>query len=198
VDAYGQVISSIPLPDLIPMIEGVPPDVLAASQKLACSEAVVVSVGINRPDPIDAHWTYFYDEDIFFTRLSTPHLQSRHNVPSDCSCLMAECYYSQKYRPLDRRPQECIEPVIRDLRRCNVIQEDDKILFTNAMHLKYANVIFDLDRASALETVHGFLDDIGVSYCGRYGLWAYIWTDQAFLSGAKAAEHVLDLARTVA
>ena len=191
VESYEQVISSIPLPELVPMIEGAPKDVVDASQRLACSEVVVVSVGVQRPDPIDAHWTYFYDEDVFFTRLSTPHLQSRNNVPEGCACLMAECYYSSKYRPLDRAPNACIEPVIADLRRCGVLHDDDEITFTNAQHLKYANVIFDLERADAVKTVHGYLDDIGVEYCGRYGHWAYIWTDQAFLSGEKAAERVI-------
>lgn len=190
-ESYESVISSIPLPELIPLIAGVPKDVLEAARRLACSEVVVVSVGVKRPDPIAAHWTYIYDQDIFFTRLSTPHLQSRNNVPANCSCLMAECYYSSKYRPLDRSPEACIEPVIQDLRRCGILRDDDEIVFRNAMHLKYANVIFDLDRAQALETVHGYLDDIDVAYCGRYGMWAYIWTDQAFLTGYHAAERVL-------
>ncbi|MHB8902883.1 MAG: protoporphyrinogen/coproporphyrinogen oxidase [Thermoguttaceae bacterium] len=188
VESYEQVISSIPLPEVVPMIDGVPADVLDASRRLACSEAVIVSVGVNRPDPIDSHWTYFYDEDVCFTRLSTPHLQSRNNVPEGSACLMAECYFSAKYRPLDCRPEECIEPVIADLRRCGVIRQEDRVIFTNALHLEYANIIFDLERSKAVQTVHAFLDDLGVNYCGRYGHWAYIWTDQAFLSGEKAAE----------
>jgi len=55
-------------------------------------------------------------------------------------------------------------------------------------------VIFDLERADALKTVHGYLDDIGVAYCGRYGDWAYIWTDESFMSGERAAESVLSAA----
>jgi len=57
--------------------------------------------------------------------------------------------------------------------------------------VRYANVIFDLDRTAALDTVHGFLDDIGVGYCGRYGDWGYMWTDESFISGEKAAQNVL-------
>jgi hypothetical protein len=30
-----------------------------------------------------------------------------------------------------------------------------------------------------------------VSYCGRYGDWAYLWTDESFLSGERAAEKAL-------
>ncbi|NOY43806.1 MAG: NAD(P)-binding protein [Planctomycetes bacterium] len=197
-ESYEHVASSIPLPELVPMIEGVPREVVEAAQKLACSEVVVVSVGIDRPDPLDAHWSYFYDADICFTRLSTPHLQSRENVPAGHACLMAECYYSDKYRPLDCQPSDCIERVVADLRRVGVIRPEDNVVFTTAMHLKYANVIFDLDRAKALEIVHGFLEEIKVAYCGRYGMWAYIWTDQSFLSGEKAAEQILQHAGTSA
>ena len=65
-------------------------------------------------------------------------------------------------------------------------------MFKGAILLPYANIIFDLDRTSALKTVHGYLDDIGVGYCGRYGDWGYLWTDESFKSGELAAEKVLD------
>jgi protoporphyrinogen oxidase len=192
VEGYESIISSIPLPELIPMIDGAPSDVLAAAALLACSEVVIVSLGIDRADLVDAHWSYFYDRDVFFTRLSTPHLQSPNNVPPGCGSLQAECYYSRKYRPLDRKPDDCIEPVIQDLLRTGVLRDTDKILFKHAMHIPYANVIFDLDSTSATKLVHDYLDDIGIAYCGRYGDWAYIWTDQAFVSGENAAQRVVD------
>jgi protoporphyrinogen oxidase len=189
--AYDKIVSSVPLPDLIPTIKGTPQDILDAAARLACTEVVIVSLVIDRPDLIDAHWTYIYDRDVFFTRLSTPHLQSPHNVPPGCGSLQAECYYSRKYRPLDLRPDDCIEPVIRDLKRCGILRETDQILFQKAMHIEYANVIFDLERASALAAVHAYLDDLGIAYCGRYGDWAYIWTDESFMSGERAADKVL-------
>ena len=70
----------------------------------------------------------------------------------------------------------------------------DKILFKHAMHIPYANVIFDLDCREALKTVHGWLDHLGIRYCGRYGDWAYIWTDESFISGENAAQRLLDAA----
>lgn len=80
---------------------------------------------------------------------------------------------------------------IRDLRRCGLVREDDRILSRKAMLLQYANIIFDLDRADALKTVHGYLDELGIAYCGRYGDWGYMWTDESFKSGELAAERAV-------
>ena len=189
---YEHIISSIPLPALIPMIVGTPPDVLEAASRLAATTCVTVNIGIDRVDISDAHWSYFYDPDLFFTRVSFPHLYSPNNAPAGTGSIQAEVYYSEKYRPLDRSPESCVEPVIGDLRRCGVIRDNDRILFTNSALTRYANVIFDLERASALESVHGYLDDIGIAYCGRYGDWGYHWTDDSFKSGERAAQQVLD------
>jgi protoporphyrinogen oxidase len=192
---YSSLVSSIPLPELVPLIEGAPPDVLAAAARLACSTCVLVSIGVDREDLSNAHMTYFYDEDVCFTRLSFPHMLSPNNVPPGAGSIQAEVYFSKKYRPLTVTPESLIEPVIADLRKCGLLRDDDTILFRNAFLVRYANVIFDLEREAALETVHGYLDDIGIAYCGRYGDWGYLWTDESFVSGERAAETALKCSR---
>lgn len=183
---YDQLISSLPLPELVPKIAGAPDDVVEAAATLACTTCVIVNLGLARPDLSASHWTYFYDRDFTVTRASFPHMFSPGNVPEGCGSIQAEVYFSSKYRPLDRRPEELIEPVIDDFRRCGLIRDDDEILFREARLIPYANVIFDLDRAAAVESVHGFLDDLGIRYAGRYGLWGYQWTDESFVSGEEA------------
>jgi protoporphyrinogen oxidase len=195
---YDEVISSIPLPELTTnIIEDVPEEVVEAGKKLACTSCIIVNVGIDRDDITDAIWTYFYDTDIIFTRLSFPYQMSPNTVPSGCGSIQAEIYFSDKYRPVDRSPEDCIDPVIADLKRCGLIKEDDKILHTSSSMIKYANVIFDLDRKQAVKTVHEYLDDIGIRYCGRYGDWGYIWTDEAFKSGENAAQKMVDIQNNV-
>jgi protoporphyrinogen oxidase len=188
---YDGLISSVPLPSLIPLIKGVPAEVLEASRRLACSTCVLVNVGIDRADISPTHMSYFYDEDICFTRLSFPHMLSPNNVPEGAGSIQAEVYFSPKYKPLTGTPEDWIEPVIRDLKRVGLVRESDAILHRNAVLLPYANIIFDLDRAAAVETVHGYLDEIGIAWCGRYGDWGYMWTDESFCSGERAAEKVL-------
>lgn len=190
---YDELISSIPLPELVTnIIEDVPDDVVEAGNKLACTSCIIVNIGVDRDNFTEAVWSYFYDPDIIFTRLSFPHLMSPNNVPPGCGSIQAEIYFSDKYRPVDRKPEDCIEPVIEDLKRCGLIKEDDNILHRSTLFIKYANVIFDLDRQEALKIVHDYLDEIGIRYCGRYGDWGYQWTDEAFKSGENAAQQVLD------
>jgi protoporphyrinogen oxidase len=173
------------------MIKGAPAEVVDAAKRLACSTCVLVNIGINRADISKAHMTYFYDQDICFSRLGFPHMLSERNAPQGAGNIQAEVYFSQKYKPFSGRPEDWIEPVIRDLRRVGLLRDSDTILEKKAMLLKYANIIFDLERADALKTVHGYLDDIRIAYCGRYGDWGYMWTDESFISGERAADRAL-------
>ncbi|MPY90339.1 MAG: NAD(P)-binding protein [Luteitalea sp.] len=192
VERYGAVISSIPLPELIPLIDGVPDDVLEAARKLAFTTAVLFNLGIDRVDLSETAITYFYDEDVIVSRVNLPHMFSPNNAPPGCGTIQAEVYFSDKYKPLRGRPEDLIERVVSDLRRCGFIRDSDSILLEDTAISRYANVIFDLDRAAALRTVHGFLDDVQIHYCGRYGNWDHAWTDQAFVSGEETARNVLN------
>jgi protoporphyrinogen oxidase len=187
---YDHLISSVPLPELIAIMPDAPADVHAAADLLACSACVLVNVGVSRPDVSDKHIKYFYDEDILFSRLCFPSLMSPNNAPPGTSSIQAEVYFSDKYRPLTSNSEDLIDPVIHDLEKCGLIERDE-IVYKGAVLCEYANIIFDHDREAALETVHGYLADVGVAWCGRYGDWDYMWTDDSFKSGERAAEEVL-------
>jgi protoporphyrinogen oxidase len=189
--SYDALASSIPLPELVPMIAGVPRDVAEAAQRLACSTCVLVNVGVDRSDLSNAHMSYFYDDDVSFSRISFPRMLSSGNVPDGTGSIQAEVYFSRKYRPLTQPPAALIDPVIADLTRVGILREDDVILHRSAEVVQYANVIFDLDRPVSIATVHGYLDDVGIAYCGRYGDWGYMWTDESFISGERAAATAL-------
>ncbi len=188
---YAQLVSSVPLPRLLKMIKGAPRDVVEAASLLSCSQVVLVNVGLKRPFVSQANWTYFYDDDIAFARLSFPSNFARSLVPEGCSSIQAEVYFSEKWRPLTGKPEDWIEPVIEGLIQCGLVQDRSEVNHTSTIFAPWANVIFDHDRPKSLATVHGFLDDLGIRYCGRYGDWAYIWTDQSFISGEAAAAKCL-------
>ena len=187
----GEVISSIALTDLVPLIDGAPADVLDAAGRLAFTTAVVVDVGVDRADLSAAHLRYFYDEDIVFARLNFPHMLSPRTAPDGMGAVQAEIYFSDKYRPLTESLDSLVERTVADLHRVGILRPGDQLPVRRARLVRHANVIYDKDRAAALAIVHAWLDQIGLRYCGRYGDWDHSWTDEAFASGERAAERVL-------
>ena len=189
---YDQLVSSVPLPRLIPMIKNVPADVSEAASLLSCSQVVLVNIGISRPIENRAQWSYFYDSNICFARLSYPAHFSPSMVPAGCGSIQAEVYFSEKWCPLTNAPEDWIEPTIDGLIECGLVLSRDEVIHRSVIFAPFANVIFDHDRPGSLRIVHEFLDSIHIAYCGRYGDWEYIWTDQAFKSGEAATERALE------
>jgi protoporphyrinogen oxidase len=189
---YGQLVSSIPLPDLIPMVNGAPGKVREAAATLACTSCVLINIGVGRDDFSPATWSYFYDEDLSFTRLSFPHKMSPNTCPPGCGSVQAECYYSDKYRPLTADPDSLAQPVIDDLIRVGLLRDESEVRHTSVLFSRYANIIFDLERETALPLVHGWLDEQGIVYAGRFGEWGYHWTDESFKSGEQGAQKILE------
>lgn len=195
VHGYSSLISSVPLPELIPLIDGVPDDVREAARKLAFTTAVLINIGLRRSDISETAITYFYDPEVSISRVNLPYLFSAQNAPPGCGSIQAEIYFSPKYKPLQVHPENLIEGAIDDLRQCGFIRPEDELLLCAAAVNKYANVIYDIDRAAALAMIHGFLDEMGIHYCGRYGRWNHAWTDQAFTDGESTAHKVIGSSR---
>lgn len=188
---YEHLISTVPLPEFIPMINGVPSEVADAASRLAATRMVLVNVGIDREDAGDT-WTYFYDQELVFTRVSYPASLSPNMCPPGMSSFQAELYFSDKYRPLSASPEAHIDSVVSDLHKVGLIHDGDQVMHTSALFVPYGNIIHDHDKLPALETIHGYLGEVGIEMAGRYGLWGYHWTDEAFKSGEDAAQNIID------
>jgi protoporphyrinogen oxidase len=186
---FDTLISSLPLPELIRRIKDAPADVAEAADLLCCTSVVLVNIGIARREGLPTvHWAYSYDEDLATTRLMFPHRMSPHNAPEGCGSVQVEVYHS-KYRALPCR--DILNRVMEELIGLQILRPDDRILVAREQHLPYANVLFDHNRAPNLAIVQAYLAEQGVQCCGRYGEWAYFWTDDSVVSGWKAAERAL-------
>ena len=185
---FERLVSSLPLPELVKMIKNVPAEVRDAAERLRCSSLVLVSVGVERDEGFpDAHWIYFYDEDIIFSRAHSPHLLSPNNVPKGCGSIQVEVYHSDT-RPLPT--SDVLNKTMEDFYRCGILLKEDSVLVAHEQPVQYANVIFDLEREKNLGVVLSYMDKMGILLCGRYGEWEYHWTDDSIVSGWDAAARV--------
>lgn len=205
---YSRLISSLPLPEIVKMIDGIPEEVKEAGQKLMHTSGYMVSLGFKRPDVAKHLWFYIYDEDILPARVYSPNLKSADNVPEGCSSLQAEIFFANSGAqdncpPLARGPKSVIsrrgffnpqtppeiilEKTIKSLISMGLFKEEE-IVVKDIRFEKYANVIFDKYIYKNREIVLDYLNKVGIESIGRFGKWEYFWTHQAFDDGRKVSE----------
>ncbi len=175
---YDRLISSLPLPEVIKMLDNVPEDVVNECKRLRCTCGYQVSIGLKSKNIPPYLWWYIYDEDILPARVYSPSLKSSDNAPEGCSSLQLEIYCEKdKYTK-----GELLEKSVDKLIALGIINRDD-ILFVDVRFEKYANVIFDKNIYEARKVVRDYLDTMGIETIGRFGEWDYLWTNQSLLSG---------------
>lgn len=184
---YQTVLSSLPLPALIELIPNAPVEVRDAAKKLRSNSIYVVNLGIKRPEITEKNWIYYLEKEYSFIRVSFPFNQANSMVPDGISSISAEIAYGND-NPLPVSKEKIVERVIEDLIKADVIRKDDEIVFTNTIDIKLAYIIFDFERKAAVELIHAYLKSKNIIPFGRYGMWAYLWSDEAILSGKKAAD----------
>lgn len=176
--SYDRLISSLPLPKIVSMLESVPGNVREAAEKLKATSGYQVSIGLKGTNIPPYLWWYIYDEDILPARVYSPSLKSPDNAPEGCSSLQLEIYCEKdKYTK-----EELLAGSVDKLIEQGVIRKED-ILFIDVRFEPYANVIFDHNIYEARKIVRNYLASIGIETIGRFGEWDYLWSDQALYSG---------------
>jgi protoporphyrinogen oxidase len=181
---YKVLLSTIPLPTLLDIATDVPAAVTSAAARLRTNSIMVVNLGVARADVSDKHWIHFPEKDIAFFRISFPHNFSPDLAPPGCSSISAEVSYSADAPP-DR--DKLVQRVIDDLVKVGVLRPTDEIVVRHTRAIPFGYCIYDEDRKQALPVIRQWLDQQDIIPGGRYGLWTYFWSDEAMVSGQKAA-----------
>ena len=180
---YDELISSLPLPEIVKMIRTAPKEVLEAGKNLKYTSGYMVSLGFKRPDVAKNLWFYIYDEDILAARVYSPSLKSKDNVPEGCSSLQAEIFYANDVEIPSA--DFVLNNTIEKLTQIGLFSKDE-IYIKDIRYEQYANVIFDYNIYSNRKIILDYLDSIAIKSIGRFGSWEYFWTNQAFLSGMNS------------
>ncbi len=181
-----KVISSIPLPEIIKYMDGVPDAVQEAAQKLVYNSLICVMIGVKRPDLTNKHWIYYPEPEFIFNRISFPMNFSQNTTPEDRSSILVEVTYRNQLRDLE----ETKKRVLRDLIKTDLINEDDKFEVCETREFKYAYVIYDLNHQNNVKIIHDYLLEHNIVPIGRFGEWEYHNMDKAILSGKKSVERI--------
>ncbi len=187
---YENLLSTIPLPELLNIIPNIPKEIKDASDKLRTNSIYVVNLGVDRSNITDKSWIYFLEKEFSFIRVSFPFNFTHSNdslVPDGCSSISVEIAYGND-NPLPLPKEEMSKRAIEDLKKAKILLESDNIIYQHTYDIKYGYVIYDRNKKESVRVIHDFLKPFNIIPCGRYGLWAYLWSDEAIMSGKVAAE----------
>lgn len=171
-----RLISTIPLQNLIPALEGVPERVQQAVSSLRYNSVCSVFIGVKGSVP-DISWLYVPSPDIgLLNRVSFPSNYSTHVAPEGCSSVLAEITYNEG-DPLTRmNDAEIIRHVVNSLLAMGLIRNEDVIYSGIARH-RFAYVVYDLDYLANISVVRKYCEETGIDLVGRFARFEYLNMD---------------------
>lgn len=179
---YDELISTIPLPYLISVLDGAPQSVSTAARALRHNSLIVVMLGVIEPNNSDNFGVYFPQEHLLFHRVCFYNFFGQTNADG-ASPVVAEITGVEGDATWLKSDAQIIDAVIAGLasegfiKRLNVISSEVK-------RVKQAYVVYDLARSDNLRIVNDYLDSIGLHRCGRFAEFRYINSD-AVMRSAK-------------
>lgn len=189
VTRYNHLISTLPLPVLAGMVDGIPDAIQADAQSLVATTVDLICIGVARPNVFKDLWFYIYDDDVMAARASCPGMQSADNCPPGCSSIQFEIYGSSR-RPMMQSAEALQRDCAQALEKWGFATNAD-IAVSHHHHVPYANVLFEQGMEQRRDRVRTWLGSMGIACAGRFGEWDYLWSHQAFQSGADTARRVL-------
>jgi len=184
---YKNVVSTVPLPILVRMLDEVPPAVAEAAESLQYNTIHTVNLCIDEPAISDKHWVYFPEDDCIFHRISYMMNFSENNAPPGKSSITVEISES-KHKKINR--DSILDDTVRDLEKLGIIPSRDAVVDHCLMTLTPAYVIYDLNHRKSVDLIKGYMESQSIHACGRFGDWEYLNMDHSILSGKRVAEEI--------
>lgn len=194
--SYEQLISTIPLDQLVAKCIDAPDDVRAAAVNLVHNSAYVVGIGLRGKRKDTKCWMYFPEDNCPFYRVTNFHNYSPFNVPGgdieSYSALMCETSYSP-HKLVAKT--SIVEETIQGLINSGMICESDRanIVSRYLIDVPYAYPVPTTGRDAALAVIQPFLEAKSVYSRGRFGAWKYEVgnMDHSFMQGVEVADLIL-------
>ena len=184
---YDEIVSTIPIPELLRALPSAPREIRAAADSLQHRSLVTVMMGLGRPEINDLSWAYFpRPEDGWFNRISFPSNFSDRVAPRDSSSAVAEITCVAGDDVWTAKDESLIEHVVERADALGIFRRGD-VIAARVARTRYAYVLFDRDHRRNLDLVKAYAAKEGIRLLGRFGQFDYINTDQCILRALALA-----------
>jgi len=195
---WGALVSTMPLDRLCTCIEGLPPRLVEASQRLRHSSVHVLGFGLagHQPEALRKKcWIYFPESASPYYRATVFSNYSPHNVPPgrdgvDFWSLMAEVCESPM-KPV--QASDLLEDSARALRADGLLTPETRIVSRWHHREEHGYPTPFLGRNAVLDELLPALENLGIYSRGRFGAWQYEVSNQdhSFMQGVEVASRLI-------
>lgn len=179
---YSQVVSTMPLTELVAKTVDPPAACVAAAAELQHNSLHLVNLVFERR-LTEMQRIYCADPDVPFHKLVL-NSNSSAALQAGPFAVQAEVSFS-RHKPVS--PDGLEERVLDSLRRMGLVTADDQPFAANVVTLPLAYPVYTRAVAAARETILTAYRDQGVYCAGRFGEWLYINSDDAVRRGQQVA-----------
>lgn len=181
---WKRLISTIPITELIRMIEDSPNLLEKESEKLKHTSLQLDFFVIHKPEISVPQRFYSADTSIPFHKLAFNSLSSEFEKRKKYHSITTETSVQNNAK----ESQKVTDNIIKTLLNIGILKSEDNIISHSYKILTHAYPIQTLDVKNLLRPLTEYLESHGIYSVGRFGNWEYINSDGCILRGFKLAE----------
>jgi protoporphyrinogen oxidase len=178
---YQAVVASLPLPELLKRMPGLPPEIEEHASRLRCTTLRYLNIATRSPPPADWHWIYVPEKKFPFYRVGIFTNAVASMAPPGTGSLYVEL--ADRGAISDAVVRQCAEA----LAQAGALASPEDILFADRKEIEYAYVVFDQHYYAATHAIFHFLESHAIYPRGRYGAWTYNAMEDCVLAGREVA-----------
>jgi protoporphyrinogen oxidase len=187
--SYDQLISTIPIQDLVAALPDVPIEIRAGVSDLRFNSLIVVMIGAVCRHPVPFTALYVPSKRFPFHRLSFPLSFTEEGAPPGHFAVTAEITTNpgDGFHELD--DEAIVRQVMDGLEVMELLKRDD-VTFNRVHRTKHAYVVRTFDYREKLSKALNYLSSIGIVSVGRNAEFEYINMDEAVRRGLSVVEQI--------
>lgn len=187
-------ISSIPLTELVQILDPKPPkEVINASKSLSYRSIITVDIIINKKDVFPDNWIYIHSPEVKLGRIQNFKNWSQAMVPDSNKTSLGLEYFCNENDELWNMPDEKLFKLaaseVEKIKICKASEIEDYVI----VRVPKAYPVYMMGYNKYLDIIKDYVNKFkNLQFVGRYGLFKYNNMDHSIMTGIYAAANIIE------
>lgn len=186
--AWETLVSTMPLPVLLSLVEGTPDELRRSAARLEAMSLNLLMLLIDDPLPDAPHRIYSADPDVPPHKVAFNHTSSSALRDRPVHAVMAEISYSEE-KPLPPR-SELESRTIQFFIDTGLLRSGSQVRWCEHLDVPYAYPVYTHERPGILSRIKKHLAGQGIHTLGRFGEWKYVNSDRCIKGAMDLASEL--------